>query len=170
MSIFGIITFHDEAGANKTYETLKTLEKEKQLTLDDAVIVTKDADGEVKVKETKDMTTKRGAAAGGTIGLVIGLVVGGPVGGALLGGAAGAFAGKKVDLGVAKGKVEAVVAALDVASSALLLKIDESHTNLDLLKAAIKQSGGEVLEVEVNDLVEVDLQDTLNGFTASGSN
>lgn len=55
----------------------------------------KDEQGDIKVKESFDATSKGGAISGGLIGLTIGVVLGGPIGGLVLGAAAGAFAGKK---------------------------------------------------------------------------
>ena len=92
-----VVTFQDTEGAGKLLDMLKDLEKQKLVELDDAVIVVKDVDGEVKVKETKDLTKAKGAAKGGTLGLVVGLMLGGPIGGVLLGAGAGALASRKVD-------------------------------------------------------------------------
>lgn len=170
MSVYGAVTFENLDQAEATLKTLEGLEKDGHLSLKDAIVITKDEEGKLQVKQTTDATPKRGAVVGGAIGLVIGVVVGGPVGGALLGGAAGAFAGKKVDLGIPDDRITAVSEAMHNASSAILLSIDESHTNIALLKAAIKQAGGVIHEVEVEGGVEVDLQQTLNSFNASGSN
>ena len=170
MTVYGAVTFEEKAKAKDFFEKLEGLQKEHQLDMQDAILVVKDEDGELKVKQTKDVTAKRGAIAGGAIGLVIGVVVGGPIGGALLGGAVGAFSGKKVDLGIPDDRVTAVSEAMHNSSSAILLRIDESHSNIALLRAAIKQSGGTIHEVEVESGVELDLQETVNSFNAGSSN
>ncbi len=170
MKVYGVITFPQNDQATTAMKKFKSLEKEGQLQLDDAIVIVKDDEGNIKVDQKAGSITKKGAVTGGAIGLVIGVVVGGPIGGALLGGAAGAFAGKKIDLGIPDERITAVSNAMENASSAILLQIEKEHSNVELLRAAIKQSGGTIHEVEVESGVEVDLNETLNSFNAGSSN
>ena len=119
MSDIGIVTFPEEDTAKQVLKSLKKLEKDKTIKLEDAAVVTKGEDGKVKVSQTLDETTAKGAISGGAIGLVIGTMVGGPIGGALLGAAAGAFTGKKIDYGISDDKIKAVSEALEDHSSAI---------------------------------------------------
>lgn len=152
-----IVTFDDMQKAKEVLASLKKMEKEELVKLDDAVIIVKDERGKLKVKETKDLTTGKGAAKGGVVGLVIGLMLGGPIGGALLGTLAGALAGKSIDLGVSKEKVEAVSESMANASSALLVQIESG--NKDALAAMLRQSGGELHEVSVTKEVAAEVSE-----------
>jgi uncharacterized membrane protein len=142
-----IVTFDEMQKAKEVLASLKHMEQEELVELEDAVVIVKDEHGKIKVKETKDLTTGKGAAKGGVVGLVVGLMLGGPIGGMLLGTLAGALAGKSIDLGVSKEKVEAVSESMADASSALLVQIKSG--NKDALAAMLRQSGGELHEVSV---------------------
>ncbi len=73
------------------------------LQLEDTVLITKDAEGSVKVVETMDPTPGRSALTGAMWTGLLGLVLGGPVGwiaGLGIGAATGAVTAKIVDLGI----------------------------------------------------------------------
>ena len=139
MSDIGIVTFHDENKAGEVLKSLKKLEKEKLLKLEDAAIVKKDDDGEVKITQTLDETAGKGALSGGAIGLVVGTMVGGPIGGALLGAAAGAFVGKKIDYGIPDEKIKAVAEAMENHSSAIFVKTTLTEQNRPILRQLMKE-------------------------------
>ncbi len=151
-----IATFQDTEGAGKLLDTIHGLEKQKLVELEDAVIVVKTADGEVKVKETKDLTKAKGAAKGGVLGLVVGLMVGGPVGGILLGAAGGALLSRKIDLGIPQGKIDLLVSEMVDGSSALFIQGTSKREGI--LRGALRESGGTLHEVQLTDEAVVDLQ------------
>lgn len=150
-----IVTFQETEGAGKLFDMIRDLEKQKLVELEDAVIVVKAADGEVKVKETKDLTKAKGAAKGGTLGLVVGLMVGGPIGGVLLGAAAGALLSRKVDLGIPQDKIELVVADMVDGSSALFIQGTSKREGV--MRGALRESGGHLYEVQLSDQAAVDV-------------
>jgi uncharacterized membrane protein len=150
-----VVTFQDTEGAGKLLDMLKDLEKQKLIELDDAVIVVKDTDGEVKSKETKDLTKAKGAAKGATLGLVIGLMVGGPIGGVLLGAAGGALLSRKVDLGIPQGKIDLLVAELVNGSSALFVQGTSKREGV--MRAAMVQANGTLHELEMTEQAVVDV-------------
>lgn len=151
-----VVTFQDTEGAGKLLDMLKDLEKQKLVELDDAVVVVKDVDGEVKVKETKDLTKAKGAAKGATLGVVVGLMMGGPIGGALLGAAAGALASRKVDLGIPKGKIDVLVEEMVDGSSALFVQGTSKREGV--MRAAMLQTNGTLHELELTEQAVVDVQ------------
>ena len=152
-----IVTFDNEEQGDKALETLEQWQKDKQIELGDAVVIVKDEEGQAKVHETSDFTTRRGAVTGGSAGLLIGLFVGGPIGGLVLGAAAGAWAGKKADLGVSNDEIEAVTESMDKATSAIAVQI-KSVKNQEMLAAAVRQSGGKVHELSISDEAVVNLE------------
>ncbi len=84
-----IVIFNTEDEANAAIKRMQKAEKDHLIEVEDAVLVTKNQEGKVHVKEYKDFTTRRGAIAGGAIGIVVGAVLGGPVGAAIAAGAGG---------------------------------------------------------------------------------
>jgi uncharacterized membrane protein len=153
-----ILTFDDMKQGDQALKTLKKWQNDKLVELGDAVVLVKDEKGKVKVHETSDFTTKRGAVAGGLAGVVVGTIVGGPVGGLVLGAAAGALAGKKIDLGISNEEIESVSESMEDASSAICVQI-KSIENKDILAAAIRQSGAKVHELSLTEDLEMDMED-----------
>ena len=151
-----IVTFDNEEQGEQALEGLTKWQKEKQIELGDAVVIVKDDEGEVKIHETSDFTTRRGAVAGGAAGALVGLMVGGPIGGLLLGAAAGGLVGKKIDLGISKDEIEAVSESMEKCTSAIAVEI-KSVENKEMLAAAVRQSGGKVHELSITDEVAADL-------------
>jgi uncharacterized membrane protein len=77
------------------------------ITTDGVVLVTKDAEGEVEVKETGDHLGRKGAKVGGGVGLVVGLFAPtavGAAGGAIL----GKVARKRLESGIGEKMDEAL--------------------------------------------------------------
>ena len=77
---------------------------EKTISADGIVLVTKDADGEVQVKETGDHLGRKGVKAGAGVGLVVGLfappLLAATAVGAAVGGLTGKFARKRLETGI----------------------------------------------------------------------
>lgn len=65
-----IVTFDNETIAYRALESLQKMRGEKMFEMSDAVVVTKDIHGQITVKETEELTPKRGAVTGGVAGLV----------------------------------------------------------------------------------------------------
>ena len=90
--------------AQQDFDTYVELAKQGTITTDGIVLVTKDADGEVAVKETGDHLGKKGAKVGGGVGLVVGLfappLLAATAVGAGLGAVAGKFARKRLESGI----------------------------------------------------------------------
>src|ERR1043166_6931925 len=59
--------------AQQDFGALVKLAEEKTISTEGIVLVTKDADGELRVEETGDHAGRKGLAVGGGIGLVVGL-------------------------------------------------------------------------------------------------
>src|SRR5258708_40231608 len=85
-----VAAFNDLNGASQALTSLKEAKKERLIEIEDAAVLTKDADGKVKIKETADMRAGKGAPigaiAGGVVGLLAGAVGWAPLGGGVLGG------------------------------------------------------------------------------------
>ena len=118
----------DPRQAAAALEEIQKKAKEAGVELKDAVIAFKSGDGRIKIKQTKDLTTGKGAGRGGFWGLLVGLIFGGPLLGALLGLGLGAIIGRRVDHGLDDEFIRKVGKALKPTNSALLLLIDKELT------------------------------------------
>lgn len=101
-ALFGI-SFGDPLRAQEFLIALTRLARNGRLALRDAVIVSKDNDGKVHVRETVDPQPGKTAMSGAVWTGLIGLFLGGPVGWAAgigLGAGAGALIAKFVDVGI----------------------------------------------------------------------
>lgn len=93
--------------AQKNFDALVQLVKDKQVRTDGMILVQKDKDSQITVSETGDHAGRKGVAWGGGVGLLVGLVA--PallipvVAGAAVGGLLGKFAKHKGQSGVESG-------------------------------------------------------------------
>ncbi len=134
---------------------LKDIEKKAKETgveLEDAVVVYKTKSGEVKIKQTKDITIGKGAGRGAFWGLLIGLLFGGPLGGVLGGLGIGAIYGRLVDHGVDDKFIQDVGGALKLSTSALLILIREE--DYDDALAYLKTFDTKIYETELGEETE----------------
>lgn len=119
-----VAAFKDIDGASNALKTLQDAKREKFITIEDAAVITKDANGKVKIKDTADMGAGKGATIGAITGGVIGLLAG-PVGWVALGGGViGGLAAKLHDSGFPDDQLKQLSAGLTPNSSALVAVID----------------------------------------------
>ena len=129
------ITFDDMEQAPKLRESLKDLQHEGLLSLDDAAVIIRDADGKFKVHGEADRGVKTGASAGALIGLLLGTIFF-PIGGIVLGALAGAGVGAAFNVGIDKKFVKSLEAAMP----------NGSPRSSSTLAAAIRRGPRAVLE------------------------
>lgn len=119
-----VAAFKDIDGASNALKTLQDAKREKFITIEDAAVITKDANGKVKIKDTADMGAGKGATIGAVAGGVIGLLAG-PVGWVALGGGViGGLAAKLHDSGFPDARLKQLAEGLTPNSSALVAVID----------------------------------------------
>jgi len=123
--------------------------KEAGVKLEDAVILFKTPRGEVKIKQTEDLTAAKGARRGVFWGLLAGLVVGGPIAGILLGLGIGAGIGAKVDHGINDKFLKEVTESLSLNKSAVLIMVDDEIA--DRAVAYLKTFDTEMHVADLND-------------------
>lgn len=121
------VTIADPHLAMAALDEIEKKAKEAGVEIKDAVIAFKTGEGRIKIRQTKDMTTGKGARRGGFWGLVVGFVLGGPVLGVLAGLGLGAIAGRRIDHGLDDEFISKVSKSLKPGTSALLVLIDEEH-------------------------------------------
>ena len=113
------------------------------LGMKDAVVVVKDDDGRVHVRETIDPQPGRSAASGAMLAGFVGLLLGGPVGwlaGLGIGAGAGAITAKVVDLGIPDAWVDWFKDAVRPGTATVVVLAD--HVELPVLEAEVKRFAG----------------------------
>jgi len=113
------------ASAERDFDALVALVKEKKVRTEGAILVERDAGGKVTVHQTGDRLGRKGLGWGGGVGLLVGLfsppLLGSIVVGAAAGGLVGTFARHKVAKGMKSGLGE----NLKAGQGALIAMVDE---------------------------------------------
>jgi uncharacterized membrane protein len=132
--------------AQKDFDALVKIVKDKQLTVEGVVLVTNDAAGNVTVNETGDHLGRKGMEIGGGVGLVVGLFAPPLLASVVVGGAAGALAGKFARHRVESGLAEKMGAALPPGSAGIVAIYDRAKaTTVDAtLASAVRKSVAQV--------------------------
>ena len=119
-----VIAVDDPLKAQEMLIAAGRLAKDERLGIDDAVIISKNADGRAHKIETTDMTPVEGGLGGAFWGLLLGTLVAGPVGGLVTGavtGGAGALLAKVIDRGISDEFIEEMEDLLQPGDAALCL-------------------------------------------------
>lgn len=99
MSTLVAIAFNEEKTAFNMREKLVSMQKEYLIEMEDAVVVTKSADGKLKLHQAVNLTTA--GVVGGTFwGMLIGMIFLSPLLGAAVGAGTGALTGALGDIGI----------------------------------------------------------------------
>ena len=160
MSDLAVIVFNDETTAFEMRTALAKMQKEYLIELEDAVVVTKDAQNKVKLHQAVNLTAA-GAAGGGFWGALIGMIFLNPLLGAAVGAGAGALSGKFSDIGVDDQMMKELAASFTPGSSALFVLVRKATTDkvLEGLKAFAGK--GKVLKTSLKKDTEEALRQAL---------
>ncbi len=122
MSDLVAVLFNDETTAFEMRAELAKMQKEYLIEMEDAVVVTKDATGKVKLHQATNLTLA-GATSGGFWGLLLGMIFLNPLLGMAVGAGAGALSGKFVDLGIDDQMMKDLADSFTPGSSALFVLV-----------------------------------------------
>ncbi len=147
MSDLVVVAFDNETDAEKLQAEMKRLQKEHLITLEDAAIVVRKADGKVKIKQSTSLVGA-GALGGAFWGLLIGLVLRVMWWGLAVGTVLGAIRGKFKDIGVDDKFIKEVGETIQPGHSAIFLLIRESTP--DRLIDELKGYKGTVLKTSLS--------------------
>jgi uncharacterized membrane protein len=157
MSELIAISFDGAGDATAALGSVRALEREGRIGLEDTAVVTKDADGKVHVKNEMASGTETGAVVGAVLGSLLWVVF--PVG-AIVGGAiAGGLVGRAAKPGIDGAFVKQVEADLPAGGSALFLLTKAGDPGL--LIAAMRQYDGRVVQTSLDEEQEAALRDSL---------
>lgn len=158
-----VAIFSDEDGADRALKELRQAKRERLIGIENAAVIRKGLDGEVRFKETADMGGGQGAVIGAVVGAVVGIMTGG-VG--LLLGAAGALVGglaaKLHDTGFDDARLRVAGESLQPGSSAIVAVIE--HKWVGELAETLTGAGADVLTEDI----PADIAALLGGDWAPG--
>ena len=163
MSSLVVIGYENEFKAEEVRLTLRKLQKEYLIDLEDAVVAVKDAQGKVKLHQAVNLTAA-GAVGGGFWGSLIGLIFLNPILGAAVGAAAGAASGALTDVGINDKFMKELAATMSPGSSALFVLVRKATP--DKVLAELQGSGGKVLKTSLSHDDETKLQAALSAAKA----
>ena len=164
MSNLVAVAFPSRATAEEVMATLGRLQTEHAIELEDAVIVTRDDKGKVKLHQSNKLAA--GGAVGGALwGGLIGLVFFVPLFGMAIGAATGAATGALTDVGVDDNFMKDLGSKLQPGGAAVIVLI--SRSTPDKVLPEIAPFGGEVIQTSLDDEAEERLKHVLAARDAS---
>ncbi|HKN93088.1 MAG TPA: DUF1269 domain-containing protein [Thermoleophilaceae bacterium] len=164
MSNLIAVAYPDQETAESVRSTLRQLTTEHVIELEDAVVVTRDDDGQVHLHQAVN-TAAVGATGGALWGGLIGLLFLAPLLGMAVGAAAGGAAGHFQDVGINDDFMKQLGAKLTPGGAALIVLVRSSTPEKVLPE--IQKFGGEVIQTSLDDESEAKLREVLEGATTS---
>ncbi|HEY4829080.1 MAG TPA: DUF1269 domain-containing protein [Solirubrobacteraceae bacterium] len=158
MSDLIAIAYPDRYTAEAVRETLSDLVAQRSIELEDAVVVTRDEEGKVKLHQAVQPAAK-GAAGGILAGGLIGLLFLAPIIGMAIGAAAGGVAGAFTDAGIDDSFMKKLGANLAPGGAALIVLVRK--VTPDRVLPHVQRYGGEVIQTSLDDETEARLREAL---------
>jgi uncharacterized membrane protein len=121
VSTLVVAVFDDEQAAREALTRAAELRAQGHVEIEDAVLVARQADGSVQVRETSDIATWKASAYGSAWGLVGGALIGVPVAGAALAAGYAAMLARRRDVGVTDAFEREVAERLEPGTSAVVV-------------------------------------------------
>ncbi|MCP9820838.1 DUF1269 domain-containing protein [Synechococcus sp. Cruz-9H2] len=125
MSNLIVVGFPKVDEAEAVRKELVAIQQEHLISLEDAVVVERDADGQVQLRQAVNLTAA-GALGGGFWGSLVGLLFLNPLLGAAVGAGMGAASGALSDLGINDGFLRELGETLPKGSAALCLLVRDA--------------------------------------------
>lgn len=125
MSSLVVVGFPTADEAEQVRRELVDIQREQLISLEDAVVVERDGNGQVHLRQALNLTTA-GALGGGFWGSLVGLLFLNPLLGAAVGAGIGAASGSLSDLGINDGFMREVGETLPEGTAALFVLLRDS--------------------------------------------
>jgi uncharacterized membrane protein len=158
------IAYPNENQAEQVLGTLRQEQRDYLVDLEDAVYVTKDQNGHIKVHKTQSLTGVS-AVWGAFWGLLIGILFLVPLFGVIVGAGLGALFGHFTNLGIDNTFAKQVAASLQPGGSVLLVLVRKMTT--DRVIPEIAKYGGTVMQTSLPADVEKQLEEALQKAQAA---
>ncbi|MFF2659182.1 DUF1269 domain-containing protein [Kitasatospora sp. NPDC058032] len=163
MATLTVWRFPTAAGADEALDTLKRLQRQELITLQDGAVVSWPGDArKPRTRHLGDMTGM-GALGGAFWGFLLGMIFFVPVLGAAMGAAGGALGGHLAHVGIDEGFIRQVRSKVTPGSSALFVL--SSDAALDPVRAAFEGLHAELIETDLSADEEARLREA---FTEGG--
>ena len=159
MATLVVIGYENEIKAEEVRLALLKLQREYLIDLGDAVVVVREQNGKVKLRQLHNLTAA-GAASGGFWGILIGALFLNPLFGLAVGAAAGAISGALTDVGIDDGFMKQLAQTIKPGTAALCVLVRRATP--DKVLAEIKGFGGTVLKTSLSHEDEAKLQAALS--------
>lgn len=164
MSDLIVISFEDQQTAFALRAELAKLQQEYLIEMDDAVVVTKDDDGKVKLHQAQNLTAL-GAVSGGFWGTLIGMIFLNPLLGAAVGAGAGALSGALTDIGISNDMMKGFAESFKPGCSALFVLVRKATGDKVLAGLSEFTGKGKVLKTSLTKDKEEDLRKVIEDAT-----
>src|SRR6516165_3937204 len=166
MSNLIVLGFNNEADAFEMRAALARMQSQYLIEMEDAVVVTHDAKGKVRLHQPVNLTAT-GAVQGTIWGSLIGLLFLNPLLGAAIGAGSGAISGALTDIGINDQFMKDLGATLTPGTSALFVLVRKSTPDkvLEGLKPFIGKA--KVLRTSLTKDKEEELRKALEGVSTS---
>jgi uncharacterized membrane protein len=162
MSNLIVISFEDEHTAFAMRAELVKLQTEYLVEMDDAVVVTKDDKGKVKLHQAQNLTAA-GAVSGGFWGTLIGMIFLNPLLGAAVGAGAGALSGALTDIGISNDMMKSFAESFKPGCSALFVLVRKATGDKVLAGLSEFTGKGKVLQTSLTKDKEEELKAVIEG-------
>jgi uncharacterized membrane protein len=158
MSTLVAIRYDDKFKAEEVRITLRKLQKDYLIDLEDAVVATKDESGKVQLHQAVNLTAA-GAVGGGFWGSLVGLLFLNPLLGLAVGAAAGAASGALTDIGIDDKFMKELAEGMSTNCSMLFVLVRKA--TLDKVLEELRGTGGSILKTSLSHEDETRLQAAL---------
>ena len=158
-----VIAYDDPFKAEEVRTSLRKLQREYLVDLEDAVVAVKDDTGKIKLHQMHNLTAS-GAVGGGFWGALIGLIFLNPLLGMAAGAAAGAAGGALSDVGINDQFMKEMAGNLKNNTSVLFVLVRK--VTPDKVLEEIKGTGGKVIHTSLTHEREERLQEALDAARA----
>lgn len=158
MSDLIAVSYPDRQTAETVRQRLAQLTREHAIELEDAVVVTREADGNVKLHQAVNLPAA-GATTGALWGGLIGLLFLAPLFGMAIGAAAGGASGAFADVGVNDKFMKDLGQRLQPGGAALIVLVRK--VTPDKVLPQISEYGGDVMQTSLDDEAEARLREVL---------
>lgn len=164
MATLAMIGYENEETAEEVRLKLIKLQKEYLLDLRDAVVVVRDAQGKIRLRQMVNLTAS-GAISGGFWGTLIGFIFLNPLFGMAVGAAWGAMSGALADVGIDDAFMKNLAETLKPGTAALCVLLHSPAP--DRVVEEIRQFGGTVIKTNLSHENEAKLREALASAPAS---
>ncbi|MCU0877844.1 MAG: DUF1269 domain-containing protein [Pirellulaceae bacterium] len=164
MATLVVIGYESEVKAEEVRLALIKMQKEYLIDLADAVVVVRDEQGKVRLRQLYNLTAA-GAVSGGFWGSLVGLIFLNPLFGLAIGAAAGAVSGALGDVGIDDNFMKQLAETLKPGTAALCVLVRQMTP--DKVTEELQKFGGTVLKSNLSHENEAKLREALASVQAA---